>query len=126
MDIGTVLAGKAQAPYGSPRYCTLAHNRRPSFHRFHGTIRVRADESLQIFKIRRRFDEQEDVPMTSWKKSTYSSESFNCVEVSISSDRVFVRDSKSPGGTILTCPAEAWQAFISQVRTGSFDLPAAH
>jgi hypothetical protein len=64
--------------------------------------------------------------MMRWKKSTYSSESFNCVEVSISPGRVFVRDSKNPDGTVLACPAEAWRALISQIRAGSFDRPAAH
>jgi hypothetical protein len=63
---------------------------------------------------------------TRFKKSSYSSESINCVEISISPERVLVRDSKNPDGAILAYPAPAWQAFVSQIRAGSFELPAAH
>jgi hypothetical protein len=61
---------------------------------------------------------------TPWRKSTYSSESFNCVEVSISPGRVLVRDSKNPDGAILVCATQSWRDLVSHIRAGGFDLPA--
>jgi hypothetical protein len=58
-----------------------------------------------------------------WRKSSYSGDSANCIEVAeIPSGRA-VRDSKNPDGPILSYTVEAWRAFIAEVRQGLFDRP---
>ena len=54
-----------------------------------------------------------------WRKSSYSGGSGNCVEVADNlSGAVGVRDSKDPGGPALVVTAQAWQAFTDQVKSG--------
>ncbi|MFG2492883.1 DUF397 domain-containing protein [Streptomyces caniferus] len=51
-----------------------------------------------------------------WRKSTYSaSEGGNCLEVATCPHAIHVRDSKNPGGPILTLSATAWAAFLADV-----------
>ncbi len=58
-----------------------------------------------------------DLSCAEWQKSSYSSQSGNCVEVARNLPRlVAVRDSKEPDGARLVVSREAWQAFIRQVR----------
>ncbi|MGW4892312.1 DUF397 domain-containing protein [Kitasatospora sp. NPDC004240] len=59
-----------------------------------------------------------------WRKSSYSGNNGGeCVEVALgSTGLVPVRDSKDPGGPVLTFPAPAWRAFVAAVQAG--DLPA--
>lgn len=56
-----------------------------------------------------------------WWKSTYSSESANCVEVAVVQDSLMVRDSKDPNGPTLSYSVAAWREFIAEVRRGNFD-----
>ncbi len=56
--------------------------------------------------------------MSAWRKSSYSAESFNCVEVGRGNGHVHVRDSKDPHGGQLTFDTVARTAFINAVRTG--------
>lgn len=51
--------------------------------------------------------------MTTWRKSSYSANSDNCVEVGRG---VGIRDSKAPA-THLPVSAEAWSAFLFRVTT---------
>lgn len=60
-----------------------------------------------------------------WRKSSYSSETANCVEVALSSALVGVRDSKNPEGATLVYSAGSWGDFVSAVRGGEFDRPTA-
>jgi hypothetical protein len=53
-----------------------------------------------------------------WKKSSYSSAQGNCVEVAPSPRGTAVRDSKDPRGPVLSFSADAWQAFIRNVKDG--------
>ncbi|MGW4908149.1 DUF397 domain-containing protein [Streptomyces sp. NPDC004270] len=48
-----------------------------------------------------------------WRKSTYSGDSSNCVEIAITSSAVHVRDSKNPTGPRLTLRSSAWTHFVS-------------
>ncbi|OXM66837.1 DUF397 domain-containing protein [Amycolatopsis vastitatis] len=51
-----------------------------------------------------------------WRKSSYSSDQANCVEVTSptsSSTTVGVRDTKDREGGHLAVPASAWAAFLS-------------
>ncbi|MFH8485814.1 DUF397 domain-containing protein [Streptomyces longisporoflavus] len=62
-----------------------------------------------------------DLSDTRWRKSTYSSgDSDNCVEVADGVPGVVpVRDSKNPEGPALLIGAEAWSAFVTDVRAGN-------
>lgn len=57
-----------------------------------------------------------------WRKSSYSAENGNCVELAQLADgRVAVRDSKHPAdGTLIFTRAEM-RAWVAGVRTGEFD-----
>ncbi|MFH8582936.1 DUF397 domain-containing protein [Streptomyces celluloflavus] len=49
-----------------------------------------------------------------WNKSSYSSSSGGeCVEVATPGAAVHIRDSKNPGGAILTVAPDAWAAFVA-------------
>lgn len=53
--------------------------------------------------------------MTTWRKSSYSASSDNCVEVG---REVGIRDSKAPS-THLPVSSEAWSAFLRLTRCAS-------
>jgi hypothetical protein len=53
-----------------------------------------------------------------WKKSTCSGQGANCVEVASLRDGIAVRDSKNPSGPVLRFSADAWQAFVSNIKAG--------
>jgi Domain of unknown function (DUF397) len=53
-----------------------------------------------------------------WRKSSYSSDSANCVEAAALADTVLLRDSKDPTGPVLTFGADAWAAFLAAVQDG--------
>ncbi|WP_406436396.1 DUF397 domain-containing protein [Streptomyces sp. NBC_00631] len=46
-----------------------------------------------------------------WRKSTYSGDSSNCVEVATAPAAVHIRDSKDPAGLHLTIESSAWAHF---------------
>jgi hypothetical protein len=52
-----------------------------------------------------------------WRKSSYSSNGADCVELRATLDAV--RDSKNPGGPVL--PVAELTAFVSDVKSGRFD-----
>jgi hypothetical protein len=57
-----------------------------------------------------------------WKKSSYSSDSGNCVETAmVRWDRVGVRDSKDPEGPRLAFPVATWREFVRGIRAGEFN-----
>ena len=73
-----------------------------------------------------------------WRKSSYSGSGGQCVEMAglpglagpgagsspeSLAMTVAVRDSKNPTGPVLTFTAAAWQAFVTGVKNGEFDLP---
>jgi hypothetical protein len=58
-----------------------------------------------------------DLSRAQWQKSSYSSQSGNCVEVARNLPRlVAVRDSKEPDGARLVVSRAAWQVFMKKVR----------
>jgi hypothetical protein len=58
-----------------------------------------------------------DLSRAEWRKSSYSSQSGNCVEVARNlPGLVAVRDSKEPGGAKLVVSHELWLAFIGGLR----------
>jgi hypothetical protein len=52
-----------------------------------------------------------------WTKSTHSGQG-NCIEVAPLRDGVAVRDSKNPTGPVLRFSADAWQAFVNDIKDG--------
>ncbi|MGP3987809.1 DUF397 domain-containing protein [Streptomyces sp. 3N207] len=57
-----------------------------------------------------------------WRKSSYSTNGGNCVEVGEGLSRVVpVRDSKDPHGPALVFEPSAWSSFIATVQGGEFD-----
>jgi hypothetical protein len=53
-----------------------------------------------------------------WRKSSYSGGQGNCVQVAPLRDGIAVRDSKNPSGPVLRFSADAWQAFVNDVKAG--------
>ncbi|MGC9494693.1 DUF397 domain-containing protein [Streptomyces sp. WG7] len=48
-----------------------------------------------------------------WRKSTYSGDGSNCVEIATTPTTVLVRDSKNPGGPRLALLPATWAGFAS-------------
>ncbi|MEU4422236.1 DUF397 domain-containing protein [Actinoplanes sp. NPDC024001] len=58
-----------------------------------------------------------------WHKSRRSGAEGNCVEVADNLPHVVaVRDTKDRDGGTLTFSPEVWSAFVSDVKTGKFDI----
>ena len=58
-----------------------------------------------------------DLSHAEWYKSSYSSQSGNCVEVARNlPGLVAVRDSKQPDGAKLVLSQQAWRVFLRGVR----------
>jgi Domain of unknown function (DUF397) len=54
-----------------------------------------------------------------WRKSSYSANEGDCVEVAVlPDDSRAIRDSKNPDGPMLQFTADEWRAFIRRVKTG--------
>jgi hypothetical protein len=63
------------------------------------------------------------LPGASWRKSSYSANGANCVEVASNlPGAVAVRDSKDPDGATLATSTHAWSAFIAGIKRGELDL----
>ncbi|GII86592.1 hypothetical protein Ssi03_45820 [Sphaerisporangium siamense] len=57
-----------------------------------------------------------------WRKSSFSADTGNCVEVASNLPGVLaVRDSKDPAGPALVVAPGAWSAFLNGVRSGRFE-----
>jgi hypothetical protein len=57
-----------------------------------------------------------DLSRAQWQKSSYSSQSGNCVEVARNlPGLVAVRDSKGADGALLVISQESWRIFIRKV-----------
>ncbi|MFF2660648.1 DUF397 domain-containing protein [Kitasatospora sp. NPDC058032] len=64
-----------------------------------------------------------DLSCAVWRKSSYSAQQGQCVEVASSMQGLVpVRDSKDPQGPALVFPAESFAAFVDAVRAGEFDV----
>jgi hypothetical protein len=52
-----------------------------------------------------------DPSRAQWRKSSYSGNTGNCIEVTGLGPAIAVRDSKNPVGSVLTFPPSAWRRF---------------
>ncbi len=52
---------------------------------------------------------------SAWRKSSFSAEDANCVEVARSAEVVGVRDSKQAGGPVLVFEPGSWWRLIGQL-----------
>jgi hypothetical protein len=58
--------------------------------------------------------------MYNWQKSSYSGQGNTCLEVATNvPGTVAVRDGKNHAGPVLMFSADAWQAFVNGIKTGS-------
>ncbi|MEU9243406.1 DUF397 domain-containing protein [Streptomyces sp. NPDC048385] len=60
-----------------------------------------------------RTSERATVHILHWRKSTYSGDSSNCVEVATAPAAVHIRDSKNPTSLHLTVESSAWAHFVT-------------
>ncbi|CCF64769.1 DUF397 domain-containing protein [Nocardia cyriacigeorgica] len=59
-----------------------------------------------------------------WRKSSYSGNGGNCVEVAFfDGGNIGVRDSKNTAGPALIFTPSEWEAFLAGVHAGEFDRP---
>ncbi|MGC4854212.1 DUF397 domain-containing protein [Micromonospora sp. DT4] len=65
--------------------------------------------------------EETHVARVTWRKSTRSNGSGDCVEVADNlPGAVGLRDSKDPAGPVLTFDPTAWSAFVANVKQETF------
>ena len=62
----------------------------------------------------------DDLSRAQWRKSSYSGNSGNCVEVAMTDDVIGIRDSKNPDGPVLSFSPSEWDAFIRGVTGREF------
>jgi hypothetical protein len=56
----------------------------------------------------------------SWRKSSYSNPSGNCVEAATLATGVAVRNSRFPDGPALVFTEAEWDAFVRGIKAGDF------
>ena len=64
---------------------------------------------------------QPDLSRAQWRKSSYSGNSGNCVEMATVDAVVAVRDSKALRDAVLVVSVASWRAFICRVKHGKLD-----
>ncbi|MEZ3178373.1 DUF397 domain-containing protein [Streptomyces pimonensis] len=55
------------------------------------------------------------MPDCQWRKSSYSPDASNCVEVAATPSAVLIRDSKDAPGPRLGLSPTAWAAFLAHI-----------
>jgi hypothetical protein len=63
--------------------------------------------------------EMEKIDGVQWRRSTRCGHSA-CVEVAQDGEQYLIRDSKDPGGAVLTFTPAEWRAFVDGVVAGDF------
>lgn len=56
------------------------------------------------------------MPGSGWRKSTYSGQNGDCIEVAGGPGMVRVRDTKRREGAVLEVPAGAWREFAAALK----------
>jgi hypothetical protein len=57
-----------------------------------------------------------DLTRAQWKKSSYSGNSGNCVEVADLGHAVAIRDSKEPEGAVLVATLDRWRELMRRMK----------
>lgn len=57
-----------------------------------------------------------------WRKSSFSSNGSDCVEIAVIGGNIAVRDSKRRSGPVLVFWRSEWEAFVNGARKGEFDV----
>jgi hypothetical protein len=57
-----------------------------------------------------------------FKVSSFTASGTSCVAVAMGDGTIGVRDSKDPAGPVLRFTEREWQAFLSGVKAGEFEL----
>jgi Domain of unknown function (DUF397) len=57
-----------------------------------------------------------DLSRAQWRKTSYSGNSGNCVEVADLGQAVAVRDSKEPEGPVLVLTPVAWRILVQRIK----------
>jgi hypothetical protein len=89
-----------------------------------GTFRGSAGSAIPNPPSRTRRNSVANIPDASpaWRKSTFSFGSGECVEVAhLDPHTIGLRDSKDPGGPVLTFTRGEFRAFADGVSAGEFD-----
>jgi hypothetical protein len=60
-------------------------------------------------------------PPGAWRKSSYSANTDNCVEVAAGA-KTLVRDTKDRERSQLSVSAHTWRTFLTTVKDGGFDI----
>ncbi|MEV5381972.1 DUF397 domain-containing protein [Streptomyces sp. NPDC052721] len=58
------------------------------------------------------------MPTLHWRKSTYSPDGSNCVEIATTPTTIHIRDSKTPTDRHLTLTPSTWADFLPYIRAG--------
>lgn len=61
-------------------------------------------------------------PRAVWRKSSYSGDGNNCVEVAALPAHVGVRDSKDPDARPIAVSSTGWRDLVDSAKAGEFDL----
>jgi len=65
-----------------------------------------------------------DVSGASWRTSSWSQSSSDCVQAAFLPDgHVALRHSKDPDGSVLIYTPREWDAFVKGAKDGEFDAP---
>jgi hypothetical protein len=64
---------------------------------------------------------QFELRQLTWRKAQRSMNNGDCVEIAPANGKIFVRDSKSPGGRVLEYTADAWRSFLAEIKQDSID-----
>ncbi|MFE2215941.1 DUF397 domain-containing protein [Streptomyces canus] len=56
-----------------------------------------------------------------WRKSTYSGDGSNCVEIAMTPTTIHIRDSKNTEGPFLAFPSFTWASFVSHTASAGSD-----
>lgn len=76
---------------------------------------------LRLFARSAKFRAGNDSSL-SWIKSSLSYHNGSCVEVAgLDAPAIRVRNSRDPGGAVLTFTPAEWDAFVGGVHNGEFD-----
>ncbi len=59
----------------------------------------------------------------SWRKSTASQDNTGCVEIAVRPEHIYVRNSRHTDGPVLAFLPHEWEAFVTGVHNGEFNLP---